>query len=308
MKQIQLLIHLLTYSIGIGAFGLGITVFLKTRKKTILYYLLLLIACGFHQLYHTYKLLGDLFHLPPNRCMHIISDYFGSLAIGLGICMIPFCFCELLNLPLSRRKKWVLILLGFLYPVYASIHLFSSFQNHFLVFTFFWLVQIISFLNIVTTFRLTIKNVSQLTDQSTRRLIKNFQRTIIIFFPLLLMDLVIDKFFRHFPFLPGHYFFTSLFCLFICLFSFQFLAAQFFQLTSISSETITLAPEFLRQYQISEREKEVLLLMLKRYRNQEIATELCISLATVKTHINNIYQKLGINNRLNLITLIKKAG
>ena len=30
----------------------------------------------------------------------------------------------------------------------------------------------------------------------------------------------------------------------------------------------------------------------------QIAENLCVSLATIKSHINNIYGKLGVNNRV----------
>ena len=48
---------------------------------------------------------------------------------------------------------------------------------------------------------------------------------------------------------------------------------------------------------LSERELEVLRLVASGGSNREIARELYVSLATVKTHINNLYRKLGANNR-----------
>lgn len=49
--------------------------------------------------------------------------------------------------------------------------------------------------------------------------------------------------------------------------------------------------------QLTEREKEVLLLIAKGYTNQEIANHLFITLKTVKTHVSNILAKLEVNDR-----------
>ncbi|MFA9377295.1 MAG: LuxR C-terminal-related transcriptional regulator [Lachnotalea sp.] len=52
------------------------------------------------------------------------------------------------------------------------------------------------------------------------------------------------------------------------------------------------------QDELTEREKEVLLELSKGSTNMQIAENLCVSLATIKSHINNIYGKLGVNNRV----------
>lgn len=49
---------------------------------------------------------------------------------------------------------------------------------------------------------------------------------------------------------------------------------------------------------LSEREMEVLKVLSEGYSNKEIGEKLNISLATVKTHIINIYSKLGVSNRV----------
>ncbi|BCN31023.1 LuxR C-terminal-related transcriptional regulator [Anaeromicropila herbilytica] len=57
--------------------------------------------------------------------------------------------------------------------------------------------------------------------------------------------------------------------------------------------------------QLTEREKDVLNEMALGNTNMQIAENLCVSLATVKTHINNIYSKLGVNNRIAAINKVK---
>ena len=48
---------------------------------------------------------------------------------------------------------------------------------------------------------------------------------------------------------------------------------------------------------LSERELEVLRLLRTELNGPEIARELMVSLSTVRTHTQNIYAKLGVNNR-----------
>jgi LuxR family maltose regulon positive regulatory protein len=48
---------------------------------------------------------------------------------------------------------------------------------------------------------------------------------------------------------------------------------------------------------LSERELDVLRLLESELGGPEIARELTVSLATVRTHTRNIYAKLGVNNR-----------
>lgn len=58
---------------------------------------------------------------------------------------------------------------------------------------------------------------------------------------------------------------------------------------------------------LTEREKEVLQELAAGSTNMQIAERLCVSLATVKTHINNIYGKLGVNNRVAAVNAVKAS-
>ncbi|MBD0379511.1 helix-turn-helix transcriptional regulator [Paenibacillus sp. WST5] len=52
---------------------------------------------------------------------------------------------------------------------------------------------------------------------------------------------------------------------------------------------------------LSDREKEVVELLVKGYTNLEIAGSLYISEITVKKHLSNIFRKLDVKNRTQLI-------
>lgn len=48
---------------------------------------------------------------------------------------------------------------------------------------------------------------------------------------------------------------------------------------------------------LTQQENTILELILQQKSNKEIASELFVSVSTVKTHINNIYKKLGVSSR-----------
>ena len=55
--------------------------------------------------------------------------------------------------------------------------------------------------------------------------------------------------------------------------------------------------------QLTERERDVLKCMVAGQNNNEIADSLVISLGTVKFHISNIFQKLGVDSRVEAVKL-----
>ena len=55
---------------------------------------------------------------------------------------------------------------------------------------------------------------------------------------------------------------------------------------------------------LSNREKQVLLLIVEGMTNKEISTRLTISESTVENHIHHIYKKLKISNRAQAVAYV----
>jgi two-component system NarL family response regulator len=59
---------------------------------------------------------------------------------------------------------------------------------------------------------------------------------------------------------------------------------------------------------LSHREMEILRLIAKSYTNVDIGHRLFISEKTVKTHIKNIFEKLGVRNRVEAMLVLIRSG
>lgn len=59
---------------------------------------------------------------------------------------------------------------------------------------------------------------------------------------------------------------------------------------------------------LSEREKQVLRCVARGQSNAEVAGELFISLATVKTHVARLLVKVGVRDRVQLVVVAYRSG
>lgn len=84
------------------------------------------------------------------------------------------------------------------------------------------------------------------------------------------------------------------------------LSARLAYLSGTSSETINIKRVNNHSIEFTEREKQILLLMVKGKNNREISNALFMSEGTVKNYISVIYQKIGTNDRAKAILLLKE--
>lgn len=105
------------------------------------------------------------------------------------------------------------------------------------------------------------------------------------------------------------------------------LAEQLFSaITTVLSDRVYLAPEIAtsffhsfriqteqsrfncKQIKLTEREQEVLQLLIEGASNQKISQQLCITIATVKAHLTSIFEKLKVKSRTQAIVKAFRLG
>jgi DNA-binding CsgD family transcriptional regulator len=71
------------------------------------------------------------------------------------------------------------------------------------------------------------------------------------------------------------------------------------------SQDFRLSGEFVEEYGISNRERDIIAMIMQGHANRIIAERLFISDRTVKNHISSIYRKTGAANKVQLLNMVR---
>jgi NarL family two-component system response regulator LiaR len=74
------------------------------------------------------------------------------------------------------------------------------------------------------------------------------------------------------------------------------------------NENFVLDKSLVSQLELSKRELEILNLLAQGHSNQEIAAKLLVSLSTVKTHNQNLFEKLDVKRRIQAVEKAKRLS
>ena len=75
-----------------------------------------------------------------------------------------------------------------------------------------------------------------------------------------------------------------------------------------SSRDLVPDTSLVSQLKLSKRELEILSLLAQGHSNQEIAAKLFVSLSTVKTHNQNLFEKLDVKRRIQAVEKAKRLN
>ncbi len=162
------------------------------------------------------------------------------------------------------------------------------------------LLDIIGILLFVFAFVVLLRTRKSVSQVDKRLLVNGVILILGVSFPLIALDL--------FHLLPRFIPLNSLvFLLFALLLTTLLLKSKGFKSCDSKIPSIPTTPSGLEDLDLTAREKEVLALLIKERSDKEIAGELHITVASVKKHIRNIFKKMAVKNRWELVSNYKNS-
>ncbi len=290
MGTLDIILSVIAYSLGIASLILQIICYLKKME----YMLTILFTLSFLFLIATISL---------NELNYLLTNHFSNLIDKL---MTVSMLCLALTTPLGIHKE--------------RIVKFESVANK-----FFYIATAVMLIFLVAGYIMGYKEIVEKTiryymfvsigysmvivlTKKPGMLIKHHDRAdrkiSIVFFCIFPVFILIDLFYERLPsihsFVPEGAYVLYIFFIYLAT---DKLLDDIKRLTMFSPDN-SINQHVLARYEITPRESEVLIQIVKGKSYSEIAGLLFISMPTVKTHISRAYKKMNINNKIELINLL----
>lgn len=295
---------LLWFSIFSFATGFSSIVFtaisyLKYKKKIILIYAIYLIAIAI-------EVIGTIFHIQYESILDILHKYpslsmmrllLANIGLFLIVITIPIGIHIFLSIKMSFLKK--IIFITFICINLLALIIEPFFHHNQKIIDFICQYIEIPIFYILMTYSLiaALMNLKNTNDKNLKMAILIFA---IISLPIFLYEFVIEIFklylIESLP-IPFYFFILNFLTIFFHL---KFFNEPVYCINNQPTEY------FFNKFNISNRESEIISLIVKGFTNKEICDKLCISLKTVESHLGSSYKKTNSKNRIQLFNLINR--
>jgi DNA-binding CsgD family transcriptional regulator len=298
-KHLMFFYLTISYSIGLPSLVVLILAYLKSRWKALNYltYFLLaktgtLIALSYLEYQHA--------NVPSGIHSYQLMIFF-SLE-SLVILLIPLLVNELFAIAHRRQINYIfsvlfgiglaLIIVPYFLGLYREATSPGYLQEGILIqgLTSFKIYRVIFWGAYLYGFFVMIREIKIAPDLKKRNLY--------IYFMAILLGLDFQTIAPVIKTFPENLFFFATGYFFLNILLLKYLINRFFK---FSNPTLK---EPLDEM-ITNREKEILLLLAQGLANKDIGAKLYITESTVKTHVQNIYKKVGVSNRVQLLNSLK---
>ena len=295
-----LALYILAFSLGVGVISLGALTFRRLRIAFYASFTLFFAASTILILREGVSAYDQVTGgaLGPTAATVLLS--LSVLGNGLLAYSIPVFSLQIISIPVTRRRAAVHVMLV------VALALLGCFKE---LLPGRW-TDILDHLALTGLYAysavMLFLGLSRVEDAHLRALVRRFLIMVAVMFPLALAQLVLEYLpgslypLREYPFVQIAFYLSSIGLL---------LAYALRPRTeAIASPGCPLPMPFVQRYSISPRECEIISMMEQGYSNSKLADALFISSRTVKNHVYHIYQKTGVQNKVQLINLIRSFG
>jgi DNA-binding CsgD family transcriptional regulator len=309
MKHLIVFYYIICFSVGLAGSLISILVYLKTRSRTARYFFIFNMILSVLVITDTlYFYIGSVasYH---NISLDTLFAWILFICFAGSIYLMPYTLDLFTGKAFTLKKK---ILFGI--PAWSSIgfilvpFLLASGKQKILDILMFELYSIYIEIFFAAVGYIIIKAFIEFR-KAENPVIKKILKTLFflsaIFFPTFIIDscwrilqVNMQIIPRYFNFMPVFYFFWNLF---VIIYAYRYI----FTGGNPRTELMEIPEDLIKEYQITDREKEVALLVVKGFNHHQISGKLFISSGTVRNYIYSIYQKTGVNNKMSLLHMIQ---
>jgi DNA-binding CsgD family transcriptional regulator len=284
-------------AVGIGVIIVSILLYRKESSKTLGYFIGLLLALTLLVLSDLTPAYSRISLANTERITYILCLLFHISGEVLLIFILPVLTHCIISKPISPRRNVLYKGIGILYAGSSFLRFIPRYQTlndirFFLLYlAFYWALGMV------------IANHKEIKIKELRSAVRSLLATTTVFFPFM----IIQQFREYIPFLSTGKL-PAPFAFILCYFSWNIIiiyyASKYF-FSPVSRASFTISEIFIQQYNITNREREIINLIVKGCSNTEIGKKLFISPKTVRNHVYNIYQKIGVNNRFAFVSHLR---
>jgi DNA-binding CsgD family transcriptional regulator len=275
---------------------LSFMVYARRRDYWLRFYLAFVVAFFLLMLFQTLRFFYGLTASPDTQIMSRVFTGLFLLVLNFMVYLVPFFATWIVRLPWKRGMQAVFIPLSCIY--FALVVLFTFFYpDNGLVYSGLVLVfaAMIAFSAV-----LIFRRRDKIAGDTMRRLCLAFIVLSVVFCPLIMADAFLSYMRSGFAtaFLSGVLAFP-LYFLWFCVIAMIYLVGYFVRPAAQAQDGLDESK--FAEFKITEREKEIILLLQQGLTYKEIGVKLFISVHTVNNHVANIYAKAGASNRIDLL-------
>ena len=298
MIHLTFAFYLLALVAGTAAISQTFLAWQTHRKAVIRWYGLFLLALFLVLLYFLAELYTRIAAIAQDRATRSLLWIFQAAGSLMVICTAPWFYHSLLGLALPRAVRIAYFAVDAVAFIAAGIDLVSPGQRAVTALLIATLFGTIAYVLVLMAARLGFVG-----DPVLRRALALFLGLSLLFFPLMLIDSLLSyaPFLAAFGFIEGlsqPLYFLVLNCLTI-VFGLKYMNRPAY------ADGNRLTEYFVAKFKVTTREQEIIRLLLEGATAKRIAGKLFVSPKTVENHVYNIYQKLGVGNRVQLYQLIR---
>ena len=300
--------YFFTFALGFALIILGSFLHLRHRRRPLRLFLLFAVSLTLillEQMVTAYDIVNSAGNPLLARALFYLS--------ALGCSLLFYSFTALVRVLMGKGgspvARWPLAVL-------SAVPLFASLLSHLLHSrAMLWVANGFFFAAVLYNGIALAVNLQRVDEGLLRSVVRNFLIVTLLMLPLLFVDTFIERIAGIGTYFPFGLFSVSIYYILFSGFGLYYLVRQAGPL--LDGPAPAQAPDGtraatdadrLRECGITAREREIIQLLIRGDSYSSIARQLVIALPTVKSHVYNIYRKLAVRNKIELIQAVSQKS